>query len=210
MDSIGIITRMDSLSKGRVKICIDEFAFVLYRSELNLYSLKEGMELKTAVYEEIVETILKKRAKKRAMNLLQKKSYTRWQLEQKLKEGFYPKDVIETAITYVESYHYIDDFAYAMEYAEYHKEGKSWKNIQEALRQKGIDVKVLQQVEVELFPEGTQELEYQLAMELLRKKQYFETDCDYAQKQKLFGYLMRKGISSDVIRRALDCTLEME
>ena len=35
-------------------------------------------------------------------------------MEQKLKEGFYPKEVIETAITYVESYHYIDDFAYEL------------------------------------------------------------------------------------------------
>ena len=104
------VTKITEISKSRIKIMIDEeFAFVLYKGELHLYQLKEGEEIPEEVYSEIMEDVLPKRAKLRAMNLLKARAYTEKQLTDKLREGGYPEMVVRNAIDYVISYGYLDD-----------------------------------------------------------------------------------------------------
>ena len=101
-----IVTDMIPLTKNRYKVYIDnEFAFVLYKGELHIYHIEMGETLQEADYAEIMQVLLPKRAKLRAMNLLQKRNYTQKQLEDKLREGFYPETLIQDAIVYVKSYH---------------------------------------------------------------------------------------------------------
>ena len=115
-----IVTEMIPLTKNRYKIYIDnEFAFVLYKGELHIYQIDVGNEVSIENFEEIVTKLLPKRAKMRAMNLLQKRTYTEKQLTDKLRDGFYPEDVIEDAINYVKSFRYIDDLRYAVDYITY-------------------------------------------------------------------------------------------
>ena len=65
------VTKIEELSKARCKIFIEqEFAFVLYKGELRLYRIREDEEITQADYQEIMEKVLPKRAKLRAMNLL--------------------------------------------------------------------------------------------------------------------------------------------
>ena len=121
-----IVTELVELSKGRYKVFIDqEFAFVLYKGELRLYNLSVGQEISEKSYEEIVHKVLPQRARLRAMNLLQKRQYTQKQLTDKLKEGFYPTEIIEDAIIYVKSFRYLDDFQFAVDYITYHEASKS-------------------------------------------------------------------------------------
>ena len=104
------VTEIMELSKSRSKVYIDqEFAFVLYKGELRLYKLREGQEISEVTYQTIMNEVLPKRAKLRAMNLLQSRDYTTAKLRQKLKQGLYPDAVIEQALDYVASYHYTDD-----------------------------------------------------------------------------------------------------
>ena len=111
-----IVTDIVELDKKRNKIFIDgEFAFVLYKGELREYGIKANAELSQSSYEEIVGTLLSKRAKLRAMNLLQKKDYTEKQLRDKLKEGLYPQELVDEAIAYVKSYKYLDDERFALD-----------------------------------------------------------------------------------------------
>ena len=104
------VTRIEELSRSRCKIYLeDSFAFVLYKGELRSYGLKEGQEITEEAYRDIMENLLPRRAKLRAMNLLKNRSYTEKQLYDKLKAGDYPEEIIEQALDYVRSYHYIDD-----------------------------------------------------------------------------------------------------
>ena len=120
------VTKITEISKSRIKIMIDEeFAFDLYKGELHLYHLKEGEEIPEEVYSEIMEDVLPKRAKLRAMNLLKARAYTEKQLTDKLREGGYPEMVVRNAIDYVISYGYLDDRLYTADYIEYNKESKS-------------------------------------------------------------------------------------
>ncbi|MGN1146672.1 MAG: regulatory protein RecX, partial [Acetatifactor sp.] len=63
-----IVTQIVEMSKTRSKIYIDqEFAFVLYKGELRLYHICEGQEIAWEDYRTIMEEVLPKRAKLRAM-----------------------------------------------------------------------------------------------------------------------------------------------
>lgn len=208
-----IITAIEELDTKRCKIYLDgEFAFVLYKGELSIYGIRIGKELSQEEYQKIVKDNLTKRAKKRALYLLQKKAYTEWKLREKLKEGYYPAQVIEEAITYVKSYHYIDDLSFAREYIFYHKETLSRRIIEEKLRLKGIGKEDLQKALEEAYFDREEEEELQLkqAMILLKKRGYNRERADQKEKQKLYGFLIRKGISSSIIKRALSMEGEEE
>ena len=56
-----------------------------------------------------MQEVLPKRAKLRAMNLLQGREYTTSQLRTKLQQGYYPPEIIEQAIEYEAGFHYKDD-----------------------------------------------------------------------------------------------------
>ena len=105
-----IITDIIAVDKKRDKVYIDnEFAFVLYKGELHLYNIAVGNSLCEDTYKTIVNEVLLKRAKLRAMNLLTKRDYTEVQLRTKLVEGYYKDAQIEETIKYLKSYGYIDD-----------------------------------------------------------------------------------------------------
>ena len=74
MDAIRFITNIEELDKKRSKVYIDyEFAFVLYKGEIRQYKLEIGQALEEQVYFDIKKKLLPKRAKKRCLNLLQKR-----------------------------------------------------------------------------------------------------------------------------------------
>ena len=135
------VTRIEELSRSRYKVYVDDsFAFVLYKGELRLYHIKEGEELRTEDYRTIMQEVLPKRAKLRAMNLLQGREYTTSQLRTKLQQGYYPPEIIEQAIEYVAGFHYIDDLRYAVDYITYHENSRSRRRIEQDLQGKGISV----------------------------------------------------------------------
>lgn len=131
------ITEITAINKARYRVTLDEGKhFILYRGELRRFQMKQGGELSEENYESIFQEILPKRAKLRCMNLLKTKDYTRRQLEDKLKQGEYPAEIIEDAIAYVESYGYVDDERYVRNYIEYYMQARSRKRIENDLRRK--------------------------------------------------------------------------
>ena len=109
-----IVTKVEPLSKTKYKIYLNhQFAFVLYKGELRSYKISDGRELSEEELDEIREKILLKRAKKRAMHLLEDMDRSEAGLREKLKAGLYPEDLIEAAVTYVKSFGYLNDVRYA-------------------------------------------------------------------------------------------------
>lgn len=202
-----IITQIDELDKKRCKIYIDqEYAFTIYKGELKEYKLRENYPIEDKVYQIIKTEILPKRAKKRCLNLLQKRPYTERKLREKLEEGYYTEDIIEDAIGYVKSFHYIDDYEYACQYIFCHKESESRKKIEEKLMIKGIKRDVLQKAFTDSYfdEKEAMEIEMEQAKKILQKKKYDHENTDWKEKQKIYGFLVRKGISPSVIKKAME------
>ena len=117
MNDNRIVTKIEEHDKKRCKIYLnEEFAFLLYKGELSEYKIVQGNIITDDIYNKITEETLLKRAKKRCLNLLEKKNYTEYKLREKLREGLYPTEIEEKAIAYVKSFHYIDDYRYACDY----------------------------------------------------------------------------------------------
>lgn len=198
------ITRLEELSGSRSRVYIEqEFAFVLYKGELRSYHICEGEELAQSDYDEIIHEVLPKRAKLRAMNLLKNREYTTKQLYDKLKEGCYPENIIEQALDYVAGYHYTDDLRYAETYISDHETTRSRRRIEQDLMEKGIDRITLEKAWQQWEQKGGVQDEEIMVRQLLDKRHYDPETADLKERQKNYGFLMRKGFSPDVVRRAI-------
>ncbi len=198
-----IVTQITEMSKSRSKVYLDqEFAFVLYKGELRLYHLKEGEEVSKKDYEEIVHKLLPKRAKLRAMNLLQKRAYTEKQLRDKLQEGLYAPEILEEAIMYVKSFHYINDEQYAIDYFSCYEDRKSLKKMEMELLQKGISKDIIRDAIAKWQENGGQSDELEQIEKLLKKKHY-HPDCEEKEKYKIYAFLLRKGYTLEKIQEAM-------
>lgn len=191
-------------SKSRYRIFIDEeFAFVLYKGELRLYDISIGNELSTESYQEIIENILPKRAKMRALNLLKNRRYTEKQLRDRLSRGEYSVEIINDTIEYLKSYRYLDDLQYAKDYIEYHLSTKSRNRICQDLLRKGIANEITDVIYIQIAGESTEELENTQILMWLEKKKFEKSTADLKEKQRIFAFLFRKGFSVESIKRFL-------
>lgn len=198
-----VVTQISEVSKSRCKVYIDqEFAFVLYKGELRLYKLAEGKEIAQKTYDELMNIVLPKRAKLRAMNLLQKRSYTEKQLRDKLKEGFYPEKIMDEAIEYVKSFHYVDDYQYAVDYITCYETRKSRKKLEMELTMKGVSKSVIADSFREWENRGGTQDEVAMIQELLEKKHY-SPECDMKEKNRIYAFLLRRGFSIEKVQEAM-------
>lgn len=198
-----IITGVTKLSGGRCKIELDgEFRFALYCGELSAYHIKTGERISGETLEEILTAVLLKRAKLRSMNLLKSRSYTEYQIREKLRQGFYPEPVIDDALAYVKSFGYIDDRRYAKDYIVYYSESRSRGRITQDLIKKGIAKELISAVYEEDLEEALPD-ETVLMERWLRKKNYDKERADYQERQKMGAFLYRKGFSLDKIERII-------
>ena len=190
------ITKIQALTKQKYRIFLDgESAFTVYKGELSRYHLEEGAVLPPEVYEELVNGVLKKRATLRAMHILERTDKTEAQLRKKLEESEYPKEAVESAIAYVTSYGYLDDRRYAEHYIEWKKQGKGKARLKMELAQKGISREIIEEVLESTDFGETREMIRQIIL----KKRKTNIPMNEKEKQRLYGFLMRKGFSSSDI-----------
>ena len=190
------ITKIQALTKQKYRIFLDgESAFTVYKGELSRYHLEEGAVLPPEVYEELVNGVLKKRATLRAMHILERTDKTEAQLRKKLEESEYPKEAVESAIAYVTSYGYLDDRRYAKHYIEWKKKGKGKARLKMELAQKGISREIIEEVLESTDFGETREMIRQIIL----KKRKTNIPMNEKEKQRLYGFLMRKGFSSSDI-----------
>ena len=183
------ITSIQEYDKKKVLIQLDgHLIFPLYRSECKHFDLQEGEEIAPEIYNEIMDKILSKRVKLRAMNLLQKRSYTREGLRRKLEEGKYPEQVINEALDYVASYRYIDDDRYAEEYIRCYCESRSKRRIMQDLYAKGVEKEVSEAAWVRYEMLNQPVDEKMQIMELLHKKKYDPLHTEHKEKLKINYY----------------------
>ena len=198
------ITEITAITNARYRVTLDEeITFALYKGELRRFHMRQGGEIAEDIYQSILHEILPKRARMRCLNLLKTKDYTKKQLEDKLKQGEYPKEIIADAIAYVESYGYINDENYARNFIEYNMQKKSRTRMENDLLKKGIRKELIHKAFDELEEDGMKIDETAMIQKLLMKKNYRAQTATPEERRKMYGFLYRKGFHSDIISRAL-------
>lgn len=199
-----IVVSVEQLSKGKCRVHLDNGeSWVLYHGELRACSLAEGTVLSQAQYEQIRQEIIGKRAKKRAMHLLERMDRTEQELRKKLMEGEYPEDLVEEAIAYVKRFRYVDDARYADCYVRLRGASKSRGKLLAELQSKGVDREVASQVLSEY--EDARD-ESQMILDLMQKRHYDPQNATVQEQRRMYGYLMRRGFQSIDICRAISRT----
>ncbi|MDO4488820.1 MAG: regulatory protein RecX [Eubacteriales bacterium] len=164
--------------------------FLLYKGELK--SLKEGMELSDEAYEKIIEDILLPRAKKRVLYYLKNADKTEFQIKSKLRDGFYPEEVIDKVMDFLHKYRLSDDERFARSFIEAKSGSYSKREIEAKLYAKGLKGEKVK----EILSEMSGEDEYEACEKALRK--HFVND-----RAKDYAFLARKGYSFDAIEHAI-------
>lgn len=196
-----VVTNIESITKTKYRVFIDdEFAFVLYKGELFKYQIRKDEAVSEETLTRIKNEVLIKRAKLRAMHLLNAMPRTEQQLREKLAQNEYPEDVIDAAVSYVKSFGYINDEAYVRNFIISKRNSKSKREIVMLLGQKGLRGEMVDNIVEEMYAE---ESELSTIKEIMRKKRWNPSEMEEKEKQKMFGYLMRKGFSYEEIRRAI-------
>lgn len=191
-------------SKSRYRVELDgEFAFVLYQREIRAWQLEEGSRISSDTLEEI-NGVLSKRARLRAMHLLETMDRTEENLRAKLVDSGYSAAAVEDALTYVKSFGYVNDEAYARRFVEGKKGQKSRREIQALLQRRGL---TREQADSALEDYTSQDA-VEAIRRLAEKKHFDPATADWKEKQRLYAYLARKGFRCEDIRQVIqvcDC-----
>lgn len=189
------ITEVVPLDKRRSKVFLDEEpAFVLYHGEIRQYQIEEGRELSREQYDRILEDVLYKRGKERVLFLLKDRDRTENEIRKKLREGFYPQEVIERIIDFLREYHFVDDLEYGRRYVQAYGTKRSKKRLEFDLQQKGLT-----QEQISVLLEEEEVCEDSQIKAFLRKKGYIPGSTPPKERAKLTAALVRKGFSYDAI-----------
>ena len=130
------------------------------------------------------------------MYLLKSMDRTECQLRLKLEEGEYPREAIDQAIAYVQSFHYLDDRRYAENYVESRKGSMSRRELQQKLYQRGIPKALIQEALEGCEPDQ----EKASIQEWMRKKHYNPQEATLEEQRRMYGFLLRKGFrTGDVL-----------
>lgn len=195
------ITKLEALTKTKFKVFLDgEFAFVLYKGELSRYGIKEDGQLQEETYHVIVDEVLTKRAKLRAMHLLEAMDRTESGLRSKLQDNGYPEIAVERAIDYVKSFGYINDERYAFNFINNRKDSKSRREIYALLCRKGIDKEIMDNAFMEVYEQSDDK---EAIRRLISKRHVDVNNCSREELTKLYGYLGRKGFGYENIRQVI-------
>ena len=189
-----IVTQIRPVTRQKYRIEAEGLPpFVLYKGEVSRYHIEEDKDLSMETYREILEEVLIKRAKLRALRLLEQGDRTKKGLENKLEQNGYPPEAVEEAIAYAESFHYIDDKRYAVNYIQNQRGCKGRARIMMELRNKGVS-----QEDIDFAFQETEEGAdtRERIRELIRKKRKSQGTMEEKERQKLYGFLMRRGFAS--------------
>lgn len=200
------VTRTEPCGKTRYRIYIDgEPAFILYKGEMKKLDIREGESISPGTVETIHSDILYRRARMRAMHLLEDMDRTEAGLREKLRQGEYPEDVIGKALAYVRSFGYLNDARYAENFVLARSGAKSRQEIRALLANKGVSQEDIDRAFDACYSDDAEE---EAVRRILRKKRIDPETAGREELQKIYGYLARKGFRYETIRQVIQNHIE--
>ena len=192
------VNNYEALGKGRYRVAFDNgVSCVLYRSEAAQLSIEVQCSLTDENYDYLINEIVGKRAKKRAMHILEQMDRTEHQLREKLAKGEYPQECIDSAVEYVKKYRYLDDERFASSYVRYHQEKLSRQQLSVKLSQKGVSKDIIAEaLEMEYEADDGEKIR-----NLLSKRHFDPDNTDRQENNKIYQYILRRGFKScDILK----------
>ena len=108
--------------------------------------------------------------------------------------------MIDRAVDYVKSFGYLDDARYAENFVRSRQGTKSRKEIRAALMQKGVSAELAEQAFESCYEDGGEE---EAVRSIFRKKRFDPMTAEESEKQRIYGYLARKGFKYETIRQVI-------
>ena len=195
------VTRLEEVKRGTLRIWLnDEPAFRLSKAEAQDLHLQEGSTFSPEELAQMHITVLAQKAKRRCLRYLEGQDHTERQVREKLRLEDYPEDVIDAAVDYARSFHYIDDLRYASSYIRAHARNKNVFQLRTALLSKGVPEEL---IDAALEEEEGPDEESQIRL-FIRKRGADPENTGPEERRKLVAALMRRGYSLSSVKRALD------
>lgn len=194
------ITGIEQDKGKRYKVFGDgKYLFSLYGKELKKYHIEEMTELEDTVIQQILTEVIYKRAKERALYLIEKRPYSVSMLGNKLKDNGYPTNIIREVVAFLEQYHYLDDSEYVSMYVNSYSKKKSKRQITYDLLQKGITKEI-----IEAYFNDVDYSEQACFDRQFERYSSGKNLMDWSVRQKVFRYFYGKGFPSSMIEEALN------
>lgn len=206
--TVGTITALETQThdSNRVSVFLDgEFAFGIHQDVAVKHRLEVGSRLTPEQRQEIERDEQYVQAKQRALDYLAHKPRTEEEVRRKLRRQDLPTPVIEDVVARLYELSYLDDEAYARDYARNRFSSKKYgpDRIERELVERGIDRHIAEETVADLFADRDVTAVARTHAEK-RWERLADEEDPRRRKQKLYRYLRRRGFSSDIIYPILD------
>ena len=201
------ITALSVQKKDRERVNVfldDEFAFGI--SLTAALELKKGQQLTPAEIEQLKHADLFSKAWNRALGYLGFRARTQQEMEKYLVEKEYPEVVVQATVERLLENQYLNDEDFARSWLRDRARirPKGAKALRYELRQKGIENEIIDMVLEEVDEEDGAWIAVQ------PKLQRWTTLEEHEFRQKVTGFLGRRGFGYDAIRRVIERVKEKE
>ena len=198
-----LITSIEPLSKYKYSVIIDYTnKIILTQKDMDLLNLQENDEISDEQLNCIYDDILFPRAKNKALDILATSSKSCYEIKSKLMKQEYNDTMINRVIDFLMEYNLINDEQYAIDYYNYMKSKKSYKQIIFDLQKKGIDKVYLDEYIREQSIDTNLSEEEQIET-LISKYRDEMGNIPDDKKNKIASKLYRKGYKSNLIYKIL-------
>jgi len=138
-----------------------------------------------------------------AYRLLSYRWYTKKEIETKLIQKGYSKEMVQVVISELEEMRYLDDQRFTMNWIEGRAQRKllGKKRLKQELKDKGIEERIILQKLEDFFSAGK---DLELALLAARKKASLSRDLDKDKlKRRLADFLQRRGFDYQIIKKVI-------
>lgn len=181
-----------------------DFAFGVHQDLVLKHGLHKGRTLSLEEQRTIEEEDAVMRAKAKAMRYVARRARTVAEVRRKLREKDHPEPAIDAAVARLKELGYLDDADYAREYvaSRFHSKGYGPLRLRQELKRRGVDRHQIEDAMTLLDDEAVLEAARKHAHK--RWPRLSGEDDPRRRRQKLAGYLRRRGFSYELIRRVTD------
>ena len=202
---MGRITRIEVQKRNRARrsIYLDgNYSFSLSQGALLQAGLRVGDEVSEVEVEELVSLDRRERAREIAFKYLSYRPRTIKEVADKLRSKEISAQIIEMVIEDLKGLKFLDDRSFARSWVAERLANRPGgrRLLYKELRQKGVDVELIEEAINELYPP-----EVEVAKELLRKKmgRFRGLEPEKA-RSRAWGFLLRRGFSPQTAQECMD------
>ena len=200
------ITRLVRQAKDPSRVSVfleDSFAFGISQRLAVQLGLAKGNELTQDQQQAIAAASAEEKEYERVLRLLAMRAHARAELLKKLQARGVASEVALRAVDRAQAEGYVDDGAFARDFARQGRDLKSWAPARAKLelRRRGIAPDTIEQALEAVYTETDL---YDVALQLARARARRITGEREARRRRLAAFLSRRGFPTDICRRAVD------